>query len=93
MDRNGNGEGVMIYVGEDITSDQLSKHSIPKIVEAIFVEINLRKNKFLLIGAYHTTSHEFGTSDTVFFEQIGFSLDIHSSCDKFLLGSKYPGRV
>ena len=52
----------MIYVREDIPSDQLSKHNIPKKVEAIFVEINLRKNKFLLVGAYHSTSSEFGTS-------------------------------
>ena len=80
-----NGGGVMIYVREDIPSDQLSKHNIPKNVEAIFVEINLRKNKFLLVGVYNSTSPEFGTSDTVFFEQIGFTLDIYSGYDKFLL--------
>ena len=49
------------------------------------MEINLRKNKFLLVGSYHSTSTEFGTNDTVFFEQIGFALDVYSGYDKFLL--------
>ena len=51
-DRNCNGGGVIIYVREDIPSQQLKKHNFLKNVEAIFVEINLRKNKFLLIGTY-----------------------------------------
>ena len=53
LDRNRNGGGVMIYVREDIPSDILLKHNIPQNVEAIFIEINLRKNKILLVGTYH----------------------------------------
>ena len=49
------------------------------------MEINLRKNKFLLIGTYHSISKEYGTNDSVFFEQIGFALDVYSSYDKFLI--------
>jgi len=49
------------------------------------VEINLRKNKLLLIGTYHSTSKEYGTTDPVFFEQMGFALDVYSSYDKFLI--------
>ena len=52
LDRNGNGGGVIIYVRDDIPSQQLKKHNLPKSVEAIFIEINLRKSKFLLIGTY-----------------------------------------
>ena len=55
-DRNKNGGGVMIYVREDIPSDILMKHSIEENIEAIFVEINLRKNKLLLVGTYHSTN-------------------------------------
>ena len=85
LDRNRNGGGVMIYVREDIPSDILSKRNIHQTVEAIFVEINLRKNKFLLVGAYHSTSASYGTNDAIFFEQIGFALDVYSGYDKFLL--------
>ena len=51
-DRNRNGGGVMIYVREDIPCDVLLKHSLPENIEAILIEINLRKNKLLLPGMY-----------------------------------------
>ena len=54
-------------------------------MEAILVEINLRKSKLLLIGTYHSTNKEYGTTDSIFFEQIGFALDVYSSYDKFLI--------
>ena len=75
----------MIYVREDIMSNQLLKHNPPKNVEAIFVEINMRKSKLLLVGTYHSTNVEYGTNDSVFFEQIGFAMDIYSNYDKFLI--------
>ena len=85
LDRNRNGGGVMIYIREDIPSNILSKHNVHEKVEAIFVEINLRKNKFLLVGTYHSSSASHGTSDAIFFEQIGFALDVYSGYDKFLV--------
>ena len=45
-----------LYVGEDITSKQLSKHSFPDDIEGIFVEVNLRKTKWLILGTYHPPS-------------------------------------
>ena len=65
-DRNGNGGGVVIYVREDIPSQELTKHNFPKNVEAVIVEINLRKNKLLLVGTYHSTSKDHGSTDSVF---------------------------
>ena len=47
-DRNRNGGGVMIFVREDISSKLLVRHNLPDDIEVIFVEINLRKTKFLL---------------------------------------------
>ena len=52
LDRNVNGGGVMIYVREDIPCDALSKYSTPARLEAIFVEINLRKEKFFGESCY-----------------------------------------
>ena len=84
-DRNRNGGGVMIYVREDIPSDILIKHKTLENIEAIFVEINLRKNKLLLIGTYHSTNEKYGAKDDVYFMQIGLALDVYSTYDKFLI--------
>ena len=89
LDGNANGGGIMIYVREDIPSDTLQKHKIHENIEAIFIEINLRKNKLLLVGIYHSTNAEYGTSDAVFFDQLGFALDVYSNYDKFLLAGDF----
>ena len=68
----------MIYVREDIPSEKLTKHKLHENVEAIFVEINLRKNKILLVGTYHSTNVEYGTTDEVFFKQMTLALDVYS---------------
>ena len=38
------------------SSKLLSKHNFPDDIEGIFVEINLRKIKWLLFGTYHPPS-------------------------------------
>ena len=43
-DRTANGGGIMIFVREDIPSLEKKNHTLPHNVEAIFVEINLRKS-------------------------------------------------
>ena len=79
----------MIYVREDIPSDILIKHNLPMNIEAIFIEINLRKNKLLLVGTYHSTNKEHGVKDIEFFKEIGFALDVYSRYDKFLLAGDF----
>ena len=82
MDRNRNGGGVMIYVCEDIPSKQLNRHDFPSDIEGIFVELNLRKIKLLLLGTYHPPSD----SDSYYFEKISNSLDLYlDTYDKFIL--------
>ena len=89
-DRNRNGGGVLIYVREDIPSDILIKHRSLENVEAIFVEINLRKNRLLLVGTYHSTHKIYGTTDETFFNEIGLALDVYSNrFDKFLLAGDF----
>ena len=48
LDRNCNGGGILIYVRKDIPSKELNKHNFTKNIEALFIEINLRKNNFYL---------------------------------------------
>ena len=53
LDRNRNGGGVMIYIWDDIPSRLLSEHVFPKDIEGLFIELNFRKYKWLLLGTYH----------------------------------------
>ena len=88
-DRNTDGGGVMIYVREDIPSQE-KEHGLPSKVEAILVEINLRKSKFLLMGTYHSTHKTYGTTDVVFLQNISTVLDRYSSSyEKFLIAGDF----
>ena len=57
IDRNASGGGVLIYIREDIPCRDLAKYYFsnnkPNIFEGIFLEINLRKTKWLLFGGYN----------------------------------------
>ena len=57
IDRNANGGGLLIYIREDIPCRDLAKYSFSNnttsIFEGIFLEINLRKTKWLLFGGYN----------------------------------------
>ena len=46
-DRNRYGGGVMFFVREDLPSKQLHKHVFTDDIEALIIEINLRKTKFI----------------------------------------------
>ena len=52
-DRNINGGGILIYVKEGIPSQELKMTPIVENLEGIFLEINLRKTKWLLFGGYN----------------------------------------
>ena len=56
MDRNRNGGGIIFDLPEGITSKMLTKHKFPDDTEALFVEINCRKCKWLRCGLYHSPS-------------------------------------
>ena len=82
FDRDRNGGGILIYVREDISSRLLSFHDFPCDIEGLFVEINLRKTKWLLFGTYHPPSQ----NDQYFFNHLGKALDIYSpKYEKFVL--------
>ena len=85
-DRDTHGGGVMIYVREDIPSDILRKHVLEENIEAIFIQVNLKKFKLLLIAAYNSPSAKYRIPDTEFFVHIGNALDVYSGFDRFILG-------
>ena len=93
IDRNCHGGGVAIYVRKDIPSIKLNKHNFSKNIEALFIEINLRKSTLLLAGVYHSKHPVYGTSDLEFFEQIGFALDVYSNYDKFILAGDFNVQI
>ena len=82
-DRRGDkGGGVFIYVREDIPCRELKSHKTPDNFEGIFLEINLRKIKWLLFGGYNP--HRENTPN--FLTQLTPILDYYlSTYDNYLL--------
>ena len=66
-DRNSFGGGVIIFVREDIPCRELFAHMTSFNIEGIFLEINLRKPKWLLFGGYNPSK----SSITDFLKQLG----------------------
>ena len=69
LDRNKYGRGVMIF--EDIPGKLASKHILPDNIEGMFIEIDLRKTKWLILGTYHPPNQP----DDYFFKAVGNALD------------------
>ena len=86
LDRNKFGGGVLIYVREDIPCKQLTKHILPDNIEEIFVEINLRKTKWLLFGGYRPPRQQA----EYFLKHVNYALDTYrQTFDKFLLAGDF----
>ena len=82
LDRNKYGGGVLMYVREDIPSKILIEYKQPNDIEGIFVEINLRKVKWLLFGSYHPPNQD----DVYYFNQVSKAQDFcNKKYEKFLL--------
>ena len=86
LDRNKFGGGVLIYVREDIPCKKLTKHILPDDIEGIFVEINLRKTKWLLFGGYRPPRQQA----EYFLKHVNYALDTYrQTFDKFLLAGDF----
>ena len=53
IDRSSEGGGIIIYVREDIPSERLEDSPFPKEYSGMFIELNLRSNKWLLFDGYN----------------------------------------
>ena len=96
QDRNRQGGGILIYVREYIPTKMLNKHTFPDVIfenenslgpiEGIFIEINLRKTKWLLFGTYHRPIQ----NDEYYFENLSHALDVYvKDYNKFLLAGDF----
>ena len=70
-DRDAHGGGLVIYVREDIPSNLLKPQTLPENIEAIFIELNLKNNKWLLIGGYNPNKN----SISYFLNRISHEID------------------
>ena len=81
-DRDDIGGGVIIYVREDIACSELKNHTSWKKMEGIFIELNLRKSKWLLFGGYNPKKENIAH----FLKMVGAGLDHYMpKYDNFLL--------
>ena len=80
-DRNRNGGGIMIYIRDNISSKLLEKHKFYDDMEGLFVELNFRKVKWLLLGTYHPPSQ----NDIYYFNQLDKAIDTYNNYEKILL--------
>ena len=83
-DRDAHGGGLVIYVREDIPSNLLKPQTLPENIEAIFIELNLKNNKWLLIGGYNPNKN----SISYFLNRISHEIDtkLHKYENLLLLG-------
>ena len=82
LDRNKFAGGVLIYVRKDIPCKELIQHKLPENIDDLFIEINLRKQKFLLFGGYRSPRQEA----EYFLKHLNFSLDPYrQTYDRFIL--------
>ena len=78
-DRNENGGGLLLYVREDIPSNLLR---IDSEIEAFYIELNIRKKRFLLCCSYNPNKNQI----TKHLAVTGKNLDTFSSkYDDFIL--------
>ena len=71
----GGGGGLLLYVNENIPSRMLKEHSSPVDIEILCVEINLRKQKWIIIiGIYRPPS----MNGTYFLEHLSRITDFYS---------------
>ena len=73
IDRNSNGGGILVYIRDDIPSKLLNKQNLS--VEGLFIEINLRRKKWLLCCTYNPHKNLISNHLT----EISKALDIYSS--------------
>ena len=82
--------GTLIYINEQIPCKQLKKHNLSEDIEAMFIELNFRKIKWLLLGTYHPPNQ----NDEYFFLNISNALDTYiKTYDKFILAGYFNAEV
>ena len=74
LDRNSHGGGILLYVREDIPEKLINNINFDNDIEAMFIEINLRKKKWLLSVSYNPHKALIGKH----LQAVGKNLDLCS---------------
>ena len=75
--------GLLMYVNENIPSLILKEHTILDDIEIVCGEINLRKQKWILVGIYRPP----GMNENYFFDHLGQVIDYYSTkVDNLVMG-------
>ena len=74
-DRNKNASGLLVYARDELPIRQVNDYNFPADIEAIAIEINLRKQNWLLFCLYRPPSQ----CQQLFFSEIEKGLDFFSS--------------
>ena len=53
LDRNKNGGGILLFICSYIVASKLKSHIFPNDIEAFFIEINMKGNKWLICCSYN----------------------------------------
>ena len=59
LDRTSHGGGILLYIREDIPTKMIKFEPVQNSFECFFVEINLRKKKWLLSCSYNPNKYNF----------------------------------
>ena len=78
FERNGKGGGILLYIRDDIPSKLIESKMT---IEGLFVEINLRKKKWLLCCSYNPKKSLISNH----LQEIGNKLDLLSSNDLIII--------
>ena len=81
LDRSSEGGGLLVYIREDIPAKILKKYPLPNCCEGLFIELNLRKTKWLMFTGYNPQKQKIST----------FLKDIEGSLNKYI--SKYDNII
>ena len=89
-DRDADGGAVLIYVREDIPCREINCHKLENTFEGIFLEVNLRKTKWLVFGGYNNVKSNINA----FLRILGQVLDANMSrLENFLLLGDFNSEI
>ena len=71
LDRNCHSGGILFFIRNDLPHKELGMHYLPNNIDGIFLEITLRKNKWLILGGYNPHKENI----SYFLNSIGKELD------------------
>ena len=90
LDRNANGGGVLIYVRDDIACRELKNHPNITTIEGIYLELNLKRSKWLVFGGYNPSKDNIAN----FVKELGTTLDHYMpKYDNFLLLGDFNSEI